>query len=326
MKKADFYHIKDDVIVCDLCPHRCNLKDGQIGKCRVRKAIGNQLFSLSYGKAVSIHIDPMEKKPLYHFMPGTEILSTGTSGCNLRCDFCQNYTISQSLIDGSVIEPGMIAEASKKHGTVGVAYTYTEPTIWYEFITDTAPLVHAEGLKNVLVTNGFIEKEPLDRLLPFIDAMNIDLKSMDKEFYSKYCGASLEPVLGTIEQVYGKTHIEITCLVITDLNDSEDNIRRLSEFIAGIDHRIPLHLSRYHPSFKRSSPPTPVIHLERALDIAREHLSYVYVGNAQTRNGSNTFCPACSNLLIRRTNYSTYIDGLIAGKCNKCGRLFDGVM
>jgi len=284
MKLAMFYEkIEDLKVHCRLCPHNCVIKPGGIGLCRARQNIGGELYSLNYARIASISIDPIEKKPLYRFHPGTNILSAGTFGCNLKCSFCQNWTIAHTDVPTIEVQPDELVEKaveSLESGSIGIAYTYNEPSIWYEYVYDTAVLARQKGLANVMVTNGFISKEPLERLLPYIDAMNIDLKAFTASFYKDICKATIDNVKETIKLAAGKCHVEVTTLVIPDLNDSIEEIGELSEWLSSVSPNIPLHLSRFFPNYKmQDRPQTPVNTLKRARDRALVNLKYVYIGN-----------------------------------------------
>ncbi len=284
IKEAMYYDIiETDKVHCYLCPHNCIIKPGMLGACRARKNIGGRLYSLNYGKVTSVALDPIEKKPLYRFYPGSLILSAGTFGCNLKCSFCQNWTIAHEEADTRDITPSWLveqAELLKDRGNIGIAYTYNEPSIWYEFVYETAGLAKKKGLANVLVTNGFISKQPLRELLPFIDAMNIDVKSYTNEFYKNICKANLENVKETVETAAGACHVEVTTLVIPGLNDSTEEIGEIARWLASISPEIPLHLSRFFPNYKmQDRPPTPKDTLYRARDEARKYLKHVYLGN-----------------------------------------------
>jgi pyruvate formate lyase activating enzyme len=264
-------------------------------------------------------MDPIEKKPLYHFHPGSQILSVGSVGCNFSCGFCQNWSLVTSPVPRTECTPTDIEELVRKHSSIGVAYTYNEPFIWYEFLMDTGRLVKDAGFTNVLVTNGFINPEPLLEILPIIDAMNIDLKSMSDEFYRKYCTGRRDPVLDTIRTAAQSCLVEVTNLIIPGHNDSDDDIHVLSDFIAGIDPDIPLHLSRYFPHHTFSAPPTPEDTMMRAYSIARENLNYVYVGNMKTDHGQDSFCPRCESMLVARSGYTTKTIGITDNHCASCG-------
>jgi pyruvate formate lyase activating enzyme len=282
MKEALYYEKRDGKRVrCHLCPYECSIASGSRGACGVRLNKDGTLYTLVYGKTTGIALDPIEKKPLYHYHPGEYILSLGTRGCNLHCEFCQNWHISQE-VDGPTkdITCEEIVERAKALHSFGIAYTYNEPFIWYEFVLDTARLAKANKLENVLVTNGFVNIEPLKEMLPFIAAMNIDLKAFDEDFYVKVCKGRLEPVLDVIKISSKKCHIELTNLIIPTLNDSEITIKKMVDWICeNLGPDVPLHLSRYFPCYNTNLPPTPVETLKKAESIAKEKLRYVYVGN-----------------------------------------------
>ena len=266
---------------CLLCPNYCLLKKGEVGRCGVRKNEHGRLYSLIYGEATSIALDPIEKKPLYHFHPGASILSLGTKGCNLKCPWCQNWPISQDLSSPTQkITPEEAVAKAKELNSFGIAYTYNEPFIWYEFVYDTARLAHQRGLKNVLVTNGYVNQKPLEELIGLIDAMNIDVKSIDELFYQKYCQGKLAPVLQAAEFSAKRCHLEITNLIIPGLNDRKENFQELRDWVAEkLGENTPLHFSRYFPAYKTDIPPTPIETLELAGEIARKKLQRVYLGN-----------------------------------------------
>ncbi len=311
--------ISEEKVQCLLCPAECRLKFGQRGICRSRFNKEGELVTDNYGELVTLAIDPIEKKPLYHFYPTSEILSTGPNGCNLKCINCQNWTISQTKIETRFLSPEALLEEIKKTKSMGIAFTYTEPVIWYEYIMDTAPLLKEEGFKTVLVSNGYINPEPLDDLLEYVDAINVDLKGIRQKFYKKVCKGRLKPVLDTIKKVAGsKTHLEITNLIIPTLNDSEEDMIKLFDFIASVSDMIPLHLSAYHPNHKLNIPRTPVETLLRARELARERLKYVFIGNVAIPEASDSFCPNCNNKLIERNGYYTKILGLDNSKCSVC--------
>jgi pyruvate formate lyase activating enzyme len=278
-----FNKIEGSKVHCYLCPHNCVINPGKHGVCRARKNIEGKLYSLNYGKITSIALDPIEKKPLYRFKPGSKILSVGTFGCNLKCSFCQNWTIAHVDADTYDITPESLVYKAKElehDGNIGIAYTYNEPSIWYEFVYDTARLAREAGLSNILVTNGFIGKEAMLELLPYIDAMNIDVKAYTETFYNEVCKGTLENVKDTVELVAGKCHVEITTLVIPTLNDALPEISDLAKWISSISSEIPLHLSRYFPNYKlQNIPPTPKETLVECRKEALKYLEYVYLGN-----------------------------------------------
>lgn len=282
MKKEALWYEKldNDIVHCHLCPHNCKIAEDESGICKVRQNDNGTLYNLNYKKATSIAMDPMEKKPLYHFHPGKYILSIGTYGCNFRCGFCQNHEISQNTLGGQTLDIDELIKICKdKPNCVGIAYTYNEPTIWYEFVLECAKKFKEANLANVLVTNGYINIEPLKELLPYIDAMNIDLKSMNDEFYKEICGGRLEPIKNTIKEAIENCHVEITSLIIPTKNDSPKNMEKLSKWIASLNPDTPLHLSRYYPAYKMQIPPTDPMTLLELKDVALQHLKHVYIGN-----------------------------------------------
>ncbi len=293
--------------------------------CRARKNIDGALYSLIYGEVTSIGLDPVEKKPLYHFYPGWGILSVGTRGCNLACGFCQNWHISQADAETRGLTPQELADAASHYGerreSIGVAYTYSEPLIWLEFVIDAARLVHERGFKNVLVTNGEVNEEPLRALLPHVDAMNIDVKAFTESFYARVCRGKLAPVLRTAEIAKrAGCHVEITNLVIPGYNDSAEEIASLVRWVASsLGRDTPLHFSRYFPAYKFEAPPTPAATLRKAAEIARGELEYVYIGNAPGEHGDDTRCPRCGGLVIEREGFEVVRFDLEEGRCRRCG-------
>ena len=315
-----------DRVNCRLCPQYCEIAEGGHGLCLGRVNKGGTLYAENYAECVSASMDPIEKKPLYHVCPGKNILSIATYGCNLRCIFCQNWTISQTKAPSEHLSPERVVALAKRNGSFGIAYTYTEPVIWYEYLMATGEVAHAEGLKNILVTNGVINEEPLRELLPFVDAMNVDLKSMNHDFYRDLCHVDgLEAVKRTIELAHEMSFVEVTNLLISGKNDSEAEIRELVDFVSGISPTIPVHFSRYFPNYKMDVAPTSMETLKLADTVAREKLHYVYLGNVGLESDSNTYCPDDGHLLVRRTGYSTEIVGIKDGRCEKCGREADFV-
>jgi pyruvate formate lyase activating enzyme len=283
-KLAMFFNkLENSKVHCYLCPHNCVVSPDGLGKCRARKNMGGRLFSLNFGKITSIGLDKIEKKPLYNFYPGSKILSVGTFGCNLKCSFCQNWTIAHENPEVYDVTPDELVQKAEEliqKGNIGIAFTYNEPSIWYEFVYQASKLSKNRGLKNVLVTNGFISKEPLEEILPFIDAMNIDVKGFTDSFYKQICKSSLNEVKQTVEIAAGKTHVEVTTLVVPGLNDAAHEIAELAEWLSSISKDIPLHLSRFFPNYKMlDRPVTPLSTLEKARDTASKYLNYVYLGN-----------------------------------------------
>jgi pyruvate formate lyase activating enzyme len=276
---ARFYERQGDKLRCLLCPHYCEISDGQTGLCGVRQNTAGVLYANSYGKISSRAIDPIEKKPLYHFYPESKILSIGSCGCNMRCSFCQNHEISQKKAQTEFISPEQLTEIAKSTANnLGVAFTYNEPLIGFEYLLDALPLLREAGLKTVLVTNGMINPEPLREILLYIDAMNIDLKAFSAGFYKKH-GGDFETVKHSIELSSQAVHIEVTTLIIPGENDSEEETEALTRWLSGISPEIPLHLSRYFPRYKYSKPPTDISKLERLANIAKQRLKRVYIGN-----------------------------------------------
>ncbi len=318
--------LEGNKVRCELCPFRCVLKEGQTGVCRVRKNIGGKLYTMIYGSVSSIAVDPIEKKPLFHFKPGSQVFSISTVGCNLRCKHCQNWEISQVGPDEfpylREYTPEEIVAMALPYD--GIAFTYNEPTIWHEFNLDVSKLAKKEGLYTVYVTNGYINEEPLREIIRYIDAFNIDVKAFNDEFYRKIVGGHLDPVLKTVEIVHSLgRHLELTYLIIPTLNDSEEEIRKFVQWVHNLDPDIPVHFSRFFPMYKLTDkPPTPVKTLHRAYEIAKEvGLNYVYLGNTWEPEYESTYCPYCGNLLIKRVYYNTEIVGLTKdGRCKKCGK------
>ena len=328
MKEAFFYEkIEGGKLHCLLCPQDCRIAEGKRGFCKVRRNSGGVLYSEIFNRVMARGMDPIEKKPLYHFHPGAMIYSLGTRGCNQSCDFCQNWHMLQPDAATSEITAREVVEEARARGSVGIAYTYNEPTIWYEFVLECSQLAREAGLVNVLVSNGSVNADPFAQLAPHIDAMNIDIKSMDPEFYRRICKSKLEPVLATCQAAKAAgIHVEITNLVIPTLNDSDELIGKLVDFVAGLGKEVPLHFSAYFPAHKMTIEPTPLASLQRAREIAREKLYYVYLGNVAASDGSNTDCPQCGNRLISRRGYGTTMAGIADGSCAKCGRKVDAVL
>lgn len=316
---ADHWTVKGDRVQCRLCPQFCTLAPGEIGICLNKQNQGGRLIAHRYGEVSALSLDPIEKKPLYHFYPGRQILSLGTVGCNLGCQFCQNYHLVTDAVSTDRTTPEAVLRAVRRSDTVGLAYTYNEPFISFEFVLDTARLVRAAGYQNVLVTNGYYNPEPFEELLPLVDAMNIDLKSIRDDFYKKYCSARLKPVQATIERAARSCLVEVTTLLITGLNDSDEDIRELVDYVAAVDRDIPLHFSRYHPMYKMGQPPTPEDRLRRAYEIAKAKLSYVYLGNLTLEIGQDTDCPHCGEKLVQRRGYRVQVKNLAGSACGACG-------
>ena len=326
MMKARFWDTAEGKVACHLCPHECRIADGKTGICGVRKNIEGELVALSYGRASSMNVDPIEKKPLFHFHPGKEVLSFGSVGCNLGCLHCQNFSISQAKIADvhlRDLRPEDVPELCRKSTCEGVAWTYNEPTMWHEFVYDASKLCKEKGLFSVFVTNGFINEEPLKKLAEVIDAANIDVKGFRDEFYRKICKARLQPVLNSVELAFDLgVHVELTYLIITGRNDSKEEINDFCRWVAGIDARIPVHFSRFHPDYLMSHiPSTPIKTMEMARNEAVDAgLDFVYLGNMASTDGENTKCPKCGSLAVRRLGfYTEKMAVTIDGNCSKCG-------
>jgi pyruvate formate lyase activating enzyme len=332
LKEALFWDNEGDAVRCHLCPHSCLVHEGKEGICRVRRNVNGRLYALSYGKVSAMHMDPMEKKPLFHFKPGQPVLSFGGISCNLRCQHCQNFTIAQAGLGEFPVRnipPGEVPVLCHGNGSKGVAWTYNEPTIWHEYVLDSSRLCKEEGLFTVSVTNGFIQEEPLRSLKGVIDAMNIDVKGFTESFYHEICKARLAPVLKACEiaKEVG-IHIEITYLVIPTKNDASEEIEGFCQWVRdrlGVD--TPVHFSRFHPDYRMEDLPlTPRSTMDMAFKIAKgKGLEYVYQGNLVTENGENTYCPSCGSLLISRTGFTARSVGVKADLCSKCGRMTDVV-
>jgi len=327
-KEASYYLFLDDNKVrCMLCPHLCTINRGNSGICKVRYNNNGKLFTRIYNIVSAINIDPIEKKPLYHFYPGSKILSIGTIGCNLQCQFCQNSDISQvTENEFPFLRPYIINDLVKiavnEKNNIGIAYTYNEPVVWFEFMLDIAKEAKKNNLLNVVVSNGYIMPQPLDELIPYIDAFNIDLKSFSEDFMKKYTHSTLKPVLDNLVKIKNNTkHLEITNLVIPTLNDNEAEFAGMVKWISeNLGNDVPLHISRYFPRYKLYIDETPIETLERFYNIAQGFLKYVYIGNASIGNSNNTICNKCGNIIIERRGYYVFIKGLdIKGRCTSCG-------
>ena len=334
MKEAMFYvRESGDRVRCGLCRFRCLISDGARGICAVRENNGGVLYTLVYGKLCAEHVDPIEKKPLFHVMPGTKSYSIATVGCNFHCHHCQNYTISQvsgnAPIKGSEQSPQDIVQQAISNGCGSISYTYTEPTIFFEFAYDTARLAKEAGLRNIFVTNGYISKDALATIAPFLDAANIDLKGYSEAFYRDFVHARLSEVLDSIIE-YRKQGIwiEITTLVIPGLNDSEAELQGIAAFIAGnLGVDTPWHVTQFYPTFKLiDRPRTPVETLRMARDIGKAAgLRFVYEGNVPGEGGENTWCPSCSSLLIKRYGFQIESNRITSGACPDCGLKIPGI-
>ncbi|MDI6776681.1 MAG: AmmeMemoRadiSam system radical SAM enzyme [Syntrophales bacterium] len=334
MREAMLYEKMDDgKVKCHLCSHRCRIVPSKRGICGVRENREGILYTLVYGMIVAENVDPIEKKPLFHLWPGSRSFSIATVGCNFRCSFCQNHDISQipretGNIAGRETSPVDVVERAVRTGSRTIAYTYTEPTVFFEFAYDIARIAHERGLKNVFVTNGFMTEETLEVIAPYLDAANVDMKSFQDDFYKKRCGARLTPVLTSLRKMKSLgIWVEVTTLLIPGLNDSEEELRQIAEFIYSIGAETPWHISRFHPQYKMNTLPlTPVETIHQAARIGKAcGLKYVYVGNVPGDEGEDTVCPHCGELLIDR--YGFYIEKirLQGSNCPQCGTALDGI-
>jgi pyruvate formate lyase activating enzyme len=333
MKEALLYEkLDNEKVKCHLCNHYCTIPPGKRGICAVRENRDGILYSLVYGKIIARHIDPIEKKPLFHFYPGSRSYSIATVGCNFRCLHCQNYEISQYPkeypdIPGEEMTPEQVVIEAELTGCKSISYTYTEPTIFFEFAYDCARLAHERGIKNVFVSNGYTSPEAIRLIAPYLDANNIDLKG-DENFYKKIAGARLQPVLDTIKLMKGLgVWVEVTTLIIPTYNDSEDFLRWTAEFVKSVDPAMPWHVTQFYPTYKLTDQPrTPIKTLRMARDIGlKAGLKYVYEGNVPGEGGENTYCPSCGELLIERFGFSLTTVKMKDSKCSKCGALIDGI-
>ena len=326
-KEASFWtKLEDNKLQCNLCNHKCIINENKSGICGVRINDGGKLYTSIYGSCSSIAADPIEKKPLYHFYPGTLALSMGTIGCNFKCDHCQNYSIS--TVDKQYhymkeIDPEQVVEYAKQYSCQGVSYTYNEPTIWHEFCFDSAKLVKKGGLYTCYVSNGYIDEDALKEISSYLDAMNIDVKAFNEDFYKNICKARLKPVLKTckLAKELG-IHIELTYLVIPGYNDSRNEVRSFCKWIIDtLDNQTPVHFSRFHPDHNMTDVPrTPMETLLKIYNIAKEvGVLYPYLGNVSPGEYENTICSKCGNTCIERVGYSINLEGIIDGKCKKCG-------
>lgn len=334
IREAMLYEkMADNRVHCNLCAHRCIIKPGRRGVCGVRENKEGVLYSLVYESLIAEHIDPIEKKPFFHVYPGSKSYSIATAGCNFNCEFCQNHEISQMprstlMIMGEDIPPAEIVARANKSGSKTIAYTYTEPTIYFELAYETARIAMEQGIKNVIVTNGFMTSEAVETIKPYLAAANVDLKSFRDEFYKKSCGAHLQPVLKSLQKMKEiGIWLEITTLLIPSLNDSDEELKDIAGFIASLGKETPWHISRFHPQFKMlHTPVTPVSLLHRACEIGLlAGLKYVYSGNVPGDAGESTYCFHCGNCLIERYGFQIMNINLNGNRCNRCGTVLEGL-
>ena len=334
IKEAMLWHgLEEGKVECFLCAHRCRVAKGRFGVCNVRENREGKLVTHVYGEVIAAHIDPIEKKPLYHFLPGTTSFSIATVGCNFRCPFCQNWQISQvkkgekGFAGGQALSPEEIVRLARARGCRSISYTYTEPTIFFEYAYDTARLAREAGLANVFVTNGYMTAEALRAIRPILDAANVDLKAFQDETYKKICGARLQPVLDSIRLMRELgIWVEVTTLVVPALNDSDKELADIAGFIASASPEIPWHISRFHPDYEYTeAPATPLETLRKARRLGKEAgLKYVYIGNVWGES-ENTDCPQCGRTLLRRSGFSVGEIKVKNGKCPYCGASVSGV-
>ena len=334
MKEALLYEkLEDKKVKCHLCNHYCIIPDGKRGVCQVRENRGGILYSLVYEKLIAANVDPVEKKPFFHFLPGSLSFSIATVGCNFRCKHCQNWSISQmprdkGEIQGERVPPERIVMEALRTGCESISYTYTEPTVFFEYAYETSKLAKEKGLKNLFVTNGYMSKETLQLIAPYLDGANVDLKSANEAFYKEICGASLHPVLENIQTMRKLgIWVEVTTLVIPTLNDSEEELRTIARLLRDIEPSIPWHVTAFHPNYKLLHlPPTARSVLKRAREIGlSEGLKYVYSGNIPGDEGENTYCWNCHKILIRRWGFKVLENHIKESKCPHCGARIDGV-
>jgi pyruvate formate lyase activating enzyme len=334
VKEALFYEKLDDRRVrCHICPRECVVGPGGRGYCRVRENNDGKYYTIVHGRVCAYHVDPIEKKPLYHFLPGTTAFSIATVGCNLACKFCQNWEISQEVpenVSATNLPPEKVAAAARKYSSPTIAYTYTDPNVYYEFVLDCARAGHEEGLKSVVISAGYLNREPLLDLIGNLDGIKIDLKSFSDEFYRDVCGVRLDPVLKTISTIREKgLWLEIVNLMIPTLNDNEKDVDKMCKWIVeNLGDDVPVHFTRFYPKYKLENlPATPVSTVERAREIAMSRgIKFAYVGNVPSGNpGESTYCPGCGEVAIKRAGYALISVNLEGGKCNKCGTAVPGV-
>lgn len=325
-KEAILYEKVDNALNCKICQRRCIISPGKTGFCQMRENVDDKIYSLNYAAVSSAAVDPIEKKPLFHFYPGSMVFSLGSVGCNFRCRHCQNWGISQAELENIPTRDMLPEDAirlTKEYECKSIAWTYNEPTMWFEYTLDSAKIARKEDIKTIYVTNGYMSEESFQEIKPYLDAANINLKGMTEKFYQDLCEARLEPVLDTIVKMHdAKIHIEITNLMIPGYNDSDEDIRSLVKFMADeVGVEVPLHFTRFFPQYQMQElPPTEIKYLEKAHKIARDAgMKYVYIGNVPTADGENTYCPECGETVIQRDGFSVMSDKIKeTRKCPRC--------
>lgn len=327
--------LSDRRVRCHLCHHRCVIPDGKRGICAVRENRGGTLETLVFDRVIARHVDPIEKKPLFHFLPGSLSYSIATVGCNFKCRFCQNADIAQlpadrrGLILGDAVTPGEVVADARRKNCASIAFTYTEPTVFFELAFETARLASQQGIRSVFVTNGYMTPEAIEMIGPFLDAANVDLKTFSDDTYRKYCGARLEPVKETLREMKSRDiFVEVTTLIVPGMNDGKEELRQLASFIAGdLGPETPWHISRFHPTYRLTDrPPTPLDTLVKARRIGLEAgLRYVYTGNVPGEEGEGTYCYRCGELLVDRMGFFIRRNAIVKGCCPSCGAVIDGV-
>ncbi len=335
MKEAMLYHpVENGKVQCILCNHRCIISSSKRGLCGVRENQGGKLYTLVYGRAISSNVDPIEKKPIFHLFPGSTSFSVAAVGCNFRCLQCQNHEISQmprmpdGRIEGAEVPPSKILSLTKQYQCRSISYTYTEPTIYFEYAFDTARRAHQDGIKNIFVTNGYMTEEALQTIQPYLDAANVDLKSFRENFYKEICGATLQPVLENLRWMRQMgIWVEITTLIIPTLNDSDQEFEEIAQFILSLGPEVPWHISAFYPTYKMLNlPRTPASSLHRAREIGvKAGLRYVYCGNIPGEEGEDTFCPHCGQRVIERIGFRVIKNEVINGGCRHCRGRIDGI-
>jgi pyruvate formate lyase activating enzyme len=324
MVEAKYYRVEKDHVLCELCPRACRIKNGDEGDCWAYKNIDGKLFAKNYGKFVTATYDPIEKKPFFHYYPNSVVLSVAHNGCNLKCQFCQNGDIALERKDSKDISLQTLLDYSGKSHSIGVAYTFTEPLIWFEFLIDATRKLKGIGQKNVLVTNGYINDIPLQDLLPYVDAVNISIKSMREEAYQKYMEGHVDTVLNAVRGSFKKTHLEVTYLVIPGISDSDKELGDFVDFMESVSPEIPVHIKRHFPHYKMTDTPvTPNETMVKAYKLATQKLQYVYLTDVDIEGVADTFCPNCKRLIIKRRDYQSNLGGLRGTNCKFCGhRIF----